>query len=79
MSVPVPPGFVTVTFTRPAACAPVVPVIVVSLTTVKLVRATPPTVAPVAPVKLVPVRVTLVPPAMGPPVGEIPDTVGVAK
>ena len=63
---PVPPGVITATSTAPAACAGVVAVMVFALTTVKLVAATPPNVTAVAPVKLVPVIVTLVPPATGP-------------
>ena len=73
---PVPPGVVTDTFTAPAAFAGVVAVIDVALTTVKLVAATPPNVTAVAPVKLVPVIVTLVPPATGPEPGLTPVTVG---
>ena len=71
-----PLGFVTATSTTPAACAPVVAVIVVSFTTVIPVAATPPRVTAVVPVKFVPVMVTLVPPAMLPTVGEIAVTVG---
>ena len=48
----------------------------VELTTTTLVAAAPPMVTPVAPVKLVPVIVTLVPPVVGPEVGEIAVTVG---
>ena len=60
---------VTVTVTAPAVPAGVVAVIDVLLTTVTLVAAAPPnvTVAPVA--KFVPVMVTDVPPASGPPFG----------
>jgi hypothetical protein len=56
--------------------APVVAVIEVAETTWTPVAATPPivTVAPAA--KLVPVMVTLVPPASGPRVGEMAATVG---
>ena len=57
---------VTTTFTAPAACAGVIAVMVVALTTTTLVAAVPPNVTAVAPVKLVPVMVTLVPPAVGP-------------
>jgi hypothetical protein len=48
----------------------------VALTTFTLVAAVPPIVTPVAPVKLVPVIVTLVPPAVLPEVGEMDVTVG---
>jgi hypothetical protein len=69
-------GFVTVTPTRPAACAGVVAVIDVALVTVTPVAAVPP-IATVAPVtKFVPVIVTLVPPPVGPDVGATPTTVG---
>ena len=76
MPVPVPPGVVTATLTRPAACAAVVAVMLVELTTVIPVAATPPMVTAVAPVKLVPVIVTLVPPSVVPDVGLIDTTVG---
>ena len=46
--------------------------------TVKPVAAVAPNVTAVAPVKLVPVIVTVVPPAAGPDVGEIDVTVGAA-
>src|SRR6266481_1514127 len=71
-------AFVTVTLTAPAACAGVVAVIVVPLTTVTPVAALPPTLT-VAPVtKLVPVIVTAVPPAVGPDEGATLATVGAA-
>ena len=76
MPVPVPPGVVTATSKRPAACAAVVAVICVALSTVKVVTAVPPMVTAVAPVKLVPVIVTLVPPKVVPDVGLIDTTVG---
>ena len=62
-------GFVTVTVTAPAACAGVVAVIWVPLTTTTFVAAVPPnvTVAPLT--KLVPVIVTPVPPVAGPVFG----------
>ena len=47
----VPPGVVTTTLAVPAAWAGVVAVMVLSLTTVKLVTAVPPMVTAVAPVK----------------------------
>ena len=69
--------FVTTTFTAPAACAVVTPVIVVALT-VETVSADPPneTVAPVW--NPVPATVTDVPPAVGPLVGATDVTVGAA-
>ena len=51
---------------------------VVELTTVKLVTTVPPMVTAVAPVKLVPVMVMAVPPAVEPLVGEILVMVGAA-
>ena len=71
----VPPGVVTVTFTVPVP-AGLLAVIVVSLTTVKLVAAVVPKSTAVAPVKPLPVIVTNVPPAAGPAVGLRPVTVG---
>jgi hypothetical protein len=49
---------------------------VLSLTTVMPVAATPPIVTAVAPLKLLPVIVTVVPPATGPLVGLIAVIVG---
>src|SRR5271169_6479792 len=72
----VPPGVVTVTSTAPAAPAGDVTVIWVLLATLRLVPRLEPKCTAVAPVKFVPVTVTLVPPAIGPPVGLIPVTVG---
>src|SRR5204863_3709035 len=68
-------GLFTTTFTAPAACAVVVPVIVVGLI-VTMVRADPlnETVAPAW--KPVPVSVTPVPPVLGPLAGETALTVG---
>jgi hypothetical protein len=68
--------FVTTTFTVPAACAAVVAVIDVLLTTVTPVAAVPPrlTVAPAT--NPVPVIVTAVPPLADPELGEIVVTVG---
>ena len=67
---------VTTTFTVPAACAGVVAVIEVLLTTVTFVAATPHmlTVAPAR--NPVPVIVTAVPPLVLPEFGEIVFTVG---
>ena len=70
-------GFVTTTFTLPAACAVVVPAMLVALI-VETVSDDPPneTVAPAW--KSVPVMVTVVPPAAGPLVGVTPVTDGAA-
>ena len=70
-------GFVTTTLTVPAACALVVPVMVVAVI-VDTVRADPPndTVAPVW--KPVPAMETDVPPALGPLFGVTEETVGAA-
>ena len=54
------------TSTTPAAWAGVLAVIVVSLTTERLVAAVPPKVADVAPIRDVPVIVTLVTPNVEP-------------
>ena len=45
-------------------------------TTVKLVAATVPKATLVAPVKLAPSMVTVVPPAVGPELGEMPEMEG---
>ena len=74
----VPPGVVTSTLAVPALPAGVVAVMVVSVKVPIMVAATPRMVTPVAPVKPVPVMVMLVPPAIGPLVGEILVTVGAA-
>ena len=71
-----PPGVVTVTSTVPAAPAGDVAVIDVALFTVKLAAAVAPNFTLVAPVKPVPVMATLVPPAVGPPTGEMEVTMG---
>ena len=78
LSVAVPPVSVTTTFVAPAVPAGVVQVMVVEFTTEQPVAAVPPivTVAPV--VKLVPVRVTPVPPASAPMLGEMLVKVGTA-
>ena len=73
----VPPGVVTVTSTVPVPAGDVA-VILVELTTVKVVAASVPKCTAVAPVKAVPVMVTEVPPAVGPEVGLTPVTVGAA-
>ena len=73
----VPAGVVTSTLAAlPAVPAGVVAVMLVELTTLKLVAATPPMVTAVAPVKSAPVMVMVVPPAAEPVVGEIIFTVG---
>ena len=74
----VPPALVTKTLLlAPAVPAGVVAVIVVELTTITLVAATPPMVTTLGPAtKLVPVMVIKVPPATGPLVGETLVTVG---
>ena len=72
----VPPTVATNTLEAPPLPAGVVAVILVALTTVKLVAGVPPMVTPVAPVKFVPVIVMVVPPAGEPLVGEILVTVG---
>jgi hypothetical protein len=68
---------VTYTLWAAAACAGDTAVISVEDATVKLVAATEPKTTLVAPVKLVPVMVTVVPPAGGPEVGEREVIVGV--
>ena len=73
-----PPGVVTATSRAPAVPDGVVAVMVVAFTTVIPLADAPPMVTPVAPVKLVPVMVTLVPPAAGPTLGLIAVTVGAA-
>jgi len=75
----VQPDVVTSTLAVPAVPAGVVAVILVELTTIKLVAAVPPMVTEVAPVKPVPVMVMAVPPAVEPLVGEILVTVGAAR
>jgi len=62
----------------PAAPAGLVAVMLVALTTVTLVAATPPKVTLVAPVRPVPVMVTAVPPIAGPDEGDTPMMVGTA-
>ncbi len=71
----VPPVVVTVISTVPTPAGDVAVICVAELT-VKLTAGVPPNCTAVAPVKLVPVMVTVVPPAVGPLVGEIPVTVG---
>ncbi len=73
----VPPTVVTVRSTVPVP-AGAVAVREVAETTVKEVAAAVPKLTAVAPVRLVPVTVTLVPPAVGPLVGLTAVTVGAA-
>ena len=73
----VPPTVVIRTSTVPVP-AGAVAVICVALLTVKPVAAVPPKVTAVVPVKFEPLMVTLVPPVLGPAVGETPVTVGAA-
>src|ERR1700730_3118290 len=73
----VPPAVVTVTSTVPVPAGEVA-VIEVALLTVNAVALLAPKFTAVAPVKLVPVMATLVPPAVGPLVGEIEVTLGTA-
>ena len=65
----VPPGVVILMATVPAAWALVLALMVVAPVTVNVVAVVVPNLTAVAPVKLVPVMVTVVPPAMGPAVG----------
>lgn len=71
-----PFGVVTVTSLSPAVPAGVVAIIEVAEATTKLGDATAPTVTLVAPVKFVPVKVSAVPPVMGPLPGATPESVG---
>ena len=71
----VPPVVVTLMSTVPVPGGEVAVIDVAELT-VKPAAAVPPKVTAVAPVKLVPVMVTVVPPAIGPTVGEIEVIVG---
>lgn len=71
-----PPAVVTETFTSPALFAGVTAVICVSEFTVKVMAETPPKATAEVPVKPVPVRVTDVPPANGPMLGETEVMVG---
>ena len=64
------PDSVTAILTGPAVPAGVTAVMVVALTTLKLVAAVLPNITAVAPVRFVPVIVTVVPPAAGPLLGE---------
>src|SRR5438876_9990354 len=71
------PPTVTTTSSVSAACAGVVALIWVALTTLTPVAGLPPTLTVAGPVsKLVPVMVTAVPPAVGPELGLTAVTVG---
>lgn len=72
----VPLGVVTVMSITPAPCGGAVAVICVSELTVKLLLWNQPNETTVAPVKLVPVMVTLAPPALVPVDGLMPVTAG---
>jgi hypothetical protein len=77
VKVPLSPfGLVTTTLTAPAEPAGVVAVIWVELTTVTAVAAALPKVMVAPARKPFPVRVTAVPPPVGPLVGEMPLRVG---
>ena len=73
-----PPAVVNTTSTAAAALAGVTTVTEVALTFVRDVPAVPPNVTPVVAVKLVPVIVTVVPPAVGPLDGDTELIVGAA-
>ena len=73
----VPPTVVTLTSSVPVPAGEVAVIDVAELT-VKPVAAVAPNVTADAPVNPVPVIVTVVPPAVGPEVGEIDVTVGAA-
>lgn len=81
----VPPGVVTLTLNGPAELAGMVTVICVSVLKVKhavaghALRSDEPTCTSVAPVKKVPVRITLLPPTVGPEVGLMLVNVGNEK
>jgi hypothetical protein len=75
----VPKGVVTKTSTEPEAPAGETAVILVDEDTLKLVAGTVPKSTLVAALKLVPRMVTLVPPLVGPVVGEMDVTVGNVK
>ena len=66
---------VTITLTRPRACAGAVTVIEFSELTMMPVAALPPKVTPVAVERFVPVMVTALPPPMGPKFGLNPEIV----
>jgi hypothetical protein len=69
---------VTLTLTAPAACALVVPLMVVAVI-VETVSADPPKEAVAPDWKPLPLTVTDVPPALGPLLGATDETVGAAE
>ena len=69
---------VNTTFTAPTVLTGVTTVTDVALTLVIDVPEVPPKVTPVVAVKLVPVIVTVVPPAVGPLTGDTEEIVGAA-
>ena len=73
---PCPSGFVTVTAARPAAWAGVTAVIVVALTTFTLVAELPANITVAPATKLLPLRLTEVPPAVLPDCGLMELNVG---
>ena len=76
----VPPAVVTVTSTVPAAWAGLTAVSVESLTTLKLEAAVPPKLTLVVPLlNPFPVTVTVVPPLVGPALGEAPVTTSAGR
>jgi hypothetical protein len=72
-----PPAPVNTTSTAPAALAGVTTVIDVALELTIDVPAVPPKVTDDVPVRLVPVIVTVVPPAVGPEANPVPDNTDV--
>jgi hypothetical protein len=74
----VPPGVMTVTSTVPAAWGGEVAVIEVDELTVNDAAALAPNLTAVAPLRLLPLTVTVVPPATGPAAGLTPLTAGAA-
>lgn len=74
----VPPGVVIMTGTVPARCIGVIASTSVSLTTVKRAAATAPNDTLVVPLRLIPVIVTISPPAVTPVVGKIAVGAGAA-
>src|SRR5262245_61563843 len=68
-------GFVTTTSTAPAACTPLVAVIVAGLTTRRLVTGIPPIVTDAPVTKFEPPIDTFVPPLVEPALGIIEETV----
>ena len=71
-----PAGFLTETFTAPAASLGVTALICVGDRTLKLVAAYPPKLTELICVKFAPVMFTVVPPEVDPSCGEMPLIVG---